>query len=70
MGTSIILLTFNKLEYTKKCIESIKKYTSGNYEIIVVDNNSTDGTKEWLIEQKNINYIFNKKMLVFLLDAI
>ena len=57
--TSIIILTFNKLEYTQKCIESIRKYTSkGSYEIIVVDNDSTDVTKEWLNEQEDIKVIF------------
>lgn len=25
--TSIIILTYNQLEYTKTCLESIKKYT-------------------------------------------
>ena len=64
--TSIIILTFNKLEYTQKCIESIRKYTSkGSYEIIVVDNNSTDGTKEWLNEQEDIKVIFNSDNLGF-----
>ena len=44
--TSIILITYNKPAYTKLCIESIKKFTpKDSYEIIVVDNNSTDGTK-------------------------
>ena len=58
--TSIIILTFNKLEYTKKCIESIRKYTDkGSYEIIVVDNASTDGTIEWLKGQGDIIKIFN-----------
>ncbi|WP_278279564.1 glycosyltransferase [Clostridium sp. DMHC 10] len=45
MKTSIIILTYNGLKYSKNCIESIRKYTEKDYEIIVVDNNSTDGTK-------------------------
>lgn len=58
--TSIILLTYNKLDYTKLCIESIRKFTpKGQYEIIVVDNNSTDGTVEYLKEQSDIRAIFN-----------
>ena len=57
---SIILLTYNKLEYTKVCIDSIRKY-NGNEgcEIIVVDNNSTDGTVEYLKQQSDIKYILN-----------
>ena len=36
MGTSIIILTYNHLEKTKLCLESIRKYTKNEvYEIIV-----------------------------------
>ena len=46
---SIILVTYNNLTYTKKCINSILRNTAyPNYEIVIVDNNSTDGTKEYL----------------------
>lgn len=46
MKTSIIIVTYNNLNYTKDCIESILKYTDHNsYEIIVIDNNSSDDTK-------------------------
>ena len=61
MGTSIVILTFNKIEYTKKCLESIKKYTKNEeIEIIMVDNGSTDDTRLWLKEQKDIKCIFIK----------
>ncbi|MBU3143979.1 glycosyltransferase [Clostridium sp. CF012] len=66
MITSIVILTHNKLKYTKLCIESIRKYTDkNNYEIIVVDNNSTDGTVDWLNNQLEIKKIFNKEGLGF-----
>lgn len=64
--TSIIILTYNNLDYTKSCIESIRKYTEKNsYEIIVVDNNSTDDTKEWLLKQEYIKTILNDENLGF-----
>lgn len=60
--TSIILLTYNQLNYTKLCIESIKKFTPKNsYEIIVVDNNSIDGTVDWLKNQTDLNIIYNNE---------
>lgn len=66
MKTSIVILTHNKLVYTQKCIESIRKYTqSGTYEIIIVDNNSTDGTVDWLRRQKDLRTIYNKENLGF-----
>ncbi|MDU4659531.1 MAG: glycosyltransferase, partial [Clostridium butyricum] len=59
---SIVILTYNQLEYTKVCINSIRKYNSAdNCEIIIVDNNSTDGTVEWLKDQEDIKYILNNE---------
>lgn len=64
--TSIVILTYNKLEYTKACIDSIRRYTApGTYEIIVVDNLSTDGTREWLAVQSDIKSIFNENNVGF-----
>ncbi|MGV8980208.1 glycosyltransferase [Clostridium sp.] len=58
--TSIIILTYNNLVYNQICIDSIRKYTKENtYEIIVVDNDSTDGTREWLKNQNDIVAILN-----------
>ncbi len=62
---SIIVLTLNNLDYTKLCIESIINNTHGQYELIIVDNGSTDGTKEYFegIQQDypNLRLIFNDK---------
>ena len=64
--TSIIILTYNKLEYTKMCIQSIRDFTNkDDYEIIVVDNNSQDNTVEWLKEQSDLKVIFNNENLGF-----
>lgn len=57
---SIVLLTYNNLDYTKICVKSIKQYSNNNnYEIIIIDNNSTDDTGEWIKEQNGIKYILN-----------
>jgi len=59
--TSIVILVKNQLEYTKQCIESIRRYTRpGTYEIIVVDNGSDDGTPAWLAEQPDLIVIRNE----------
>ena len=64
--TSIIILTYNNIMYNHICIDSIRKYTKQNtYEIVVVDNNSTDGTREWLKEQKDIVVILNEENVGF-----
>ncbi|MCF2940392.1 glycosyltransferase [Paenibacillus alkaliterrae] len=59
--TSIILVAFNKLAFTQECIESIRAYTEpGSYEIIVVDNASTDETADWLQQQHDLTVILNE----------
>lgn len=60
--TSIVILTYNLKEITVQCIESIRQNNlPSSYEIIVVDNNSTDGIREWLQEQKDIKLICNSE---------
>ncbi len=67
--TSIVILTFNQINITKKCLNSILEYTNIPYELILVDNGSTDGTKDYLREfarvHKNVELISNKKNLGF-----
>ncbi len=63
MKTSIIIPVLNQLEFTKLCLESIAKNTArGEYEIIVVDNGSTDATAGYLKKMK-VRVIRNKKNL-------
>jgi glycosyltransferase involved in cell wall biosynthesis len=45
---SLILVCSNQLEFTRQCVESILRNTRSPYELIVVDNGSTDGTPEVL----------------------
>lgn len=47
---AIGITTWNQLEHTKACIESLKNVTIP-YQLIVWDNGSTDGTKEYLQTQ-------------------
>ena len=47
---SILIVTHNQLEFTRLCIDSIREHTSEPYELIAVDNGSSDGTCEYLQE--------------------
>lgn len=63
---AIVIVSYENLEYTKICVNSIRAYNlKASYEIIVIDNNSTDGTKEWLMEQQDIKTIINNENLGF-----
>lgn len=56
---TILVQAYNRLDKTKRCVESILRNTKGiNYELLLVDNGSTDGTLEYFrqvpYEQKKI----------------
>lgn len=53
---SIIMLNWNGLADTIECLESLKKLTYPNYEVIVVDNGST-GNDAQVLEEKFGDYI-------------
>ena len=67
--TSIIILTFNQYAETRQCVESLRKRTQGNYELIFVDNGSLDDTQRYLAQLKqedpSIQVIANAKNLGF-----
>jgi len=62
---SIIMLTLNALDFTQKAIGTILKYTDQPYEIMIVDNGSTDGTVDYLKtlagKHSHIRPVFNKE---------
>jgi len=45
---SIVVTTYLSRDYAKLCVDAIVKNTPGPYELIFVDNNSDDGTLEYL----------------------
>jgi GT2 family glycosyltransferase len=47
----VLILTHNCLALTKKCVESIRTQDIDTT-LLVIDNGSTDGTEEWLTEQR------------------
>lgn len=56
---SIIVLTYNNLEFTYQCVANILKHTDLPYELIIVDNNSQDGTREFLRRLHNVTMVYN-----------
>ncbi|HKK25802.1 MAG TPA: glycosyltransferase, partial [Gracilimonas sp.] len=47
-GFSIIIVTWNALEHLKKYLPSVAETDYPNFEIIIADNASDDGSKEWI----------------------
>lgn len=56
---SVIIPTYNTAQYITEAIDSVLNQTYEHYEIIVIDDGSTDNTKEALKDYKNkIKYIY------------
>ena len=55
---SIIIPTFNNLEYLKLCLKSIEKNSKFKHEVIVYINEGKDGTRDYL-SKKNYKTIFS-----------
>ncbi len=58
--TSIVIVTHNEISYTRQCLDSIRLLTDEPYELIVVDNGSTDGTVEYLRAMADVRLIENE----------
>lgn len=62
---TIYMPTFNRLSLLQRAVESLQKQTYKNIEIIIVDDCSTDGTKEYLqqLSQQDdrVHYVLKEK---------
>ncbi|MBN8558974.1 MAG: glycosyltransferase [Leptolyngbya sp. UWPOB_LEPTO1] len=48
MFLSVVIPTYNRKPILEKCLRAMERQTFADYEIVVVDDGSTDGTVEWL----------------------
>lgn len=62
---TVYIPTYNRLELLKRAIKSVQNQTYNNFEIIIVDDNSTDGTQDFLVElgktDTRIRYFLKEK---------
>jgi glycosyltransferase involved in cell wall biosynthesis len=52
MKISVVIPTYNRLGYLKQALESLEQQDYPVWEIIVVDDGSIDGTKEYILANK------------------
>jgi GT2 family glycosyltransferase len=64
-AVSIVIPVFNQLEYTRQCLHSLGQCTVRDIEVIVFDNGSTDGTREFLQTQPYVRTITSSTNLGF-----
>jgi glycosyltransferase involved in cell wall biosynthesis/SAM-dependent methyltransferase len=60
---NICMVTFNRLEFTRQAIDALVEYTDYPYVLTVVDNNSQDGSKNYLHRLKDRGVIKNLVLL-------
>ena len=66
MDVSIIIVNYNTKSLTSNCIDSIFEQTKDiQFEIILVDNGSSDGSRELFSKDERIIYIFSEDNLGF-----
>ena len=58
---SILIPTWNNLEYHKLCVSSIRKNSFYPHEIIIHVNEGSDGTIAWLNGQEDLSYTFTSQ---------
>ncbi len=56
---SIIVPTFNNLDYLKLCLESIKRNSKYNHEILIFINEGKDNTQEF-VKKNNYKFIYSE----------
>ncbi|MBS5800273.1 MAG: glycosyltransferase family 2 protein [Clostridiales bacterium] len=54
---TVVIPNYNGKGYLRECIDSVRQQTTVKYELIIVDNASTDGDYEWEKDQKDIIWI-------------
>jgi len=55
---SVIIPTYNRVNFLARAIESVLNQTFKNFELIVVDDGSTDSTRELIKKYKEVLYIY------------
>jgi len=59
MKYSLLVPSWNNLDYLKLCIGSIRKNSYFNHQIIVIINEGADGTESWVKLQPDLDYVFS-----------
>lgn len=66
MKVSVIIVTYNTRQMTSECIDSVFEKTQDvDFEVVLVDNASADGSRDFFAKDSRIKYIYSEKNLGF-----
>ncbi len=71
------IVTYNRLSYLQRAVEGVRAHTTSEYELVVADDGSTDGTVQWcqdnairVVTGNNGGVCWNKNRALFALQEI
>lgn len=66
MEVSIVIVNYNTMQMTSECVDSIYETSKDvSFEVILVDNASTDGSKELFENDKRVRYVYSYENMGF-----
>lgn len=60
---TVLLTCYNHIAFLPAALEGVRRQTYRDFEIVAIDDGSTDGTREWLQQQPDVRCIFNERNL-------
>ncbi|MDX1983051.1 MAG: glycosyltransferase family 2 protein [Bryobacteraceae bacterium] len=63
----VSIVTFNSRRYMDRCLEAVLAQTGVDFEVVIVDNASTDGTRQWLkgVRDRRVRVVYNERNVGF-----
>jgi GT2 family glycosyltransferase/tetratricopeptide (TPR) repeat protein len=61
---SLVMFTYNRIEYTREALMTLMHNTRYPFDLVIIDNFSTDGTREWLEEVRR-RYAHRIKNIIY-----
>ncbi len=58
---TLLIPTWNNLDFLKLCVNSIRKNSFYEVQIIVIVNEGTDSTLQWVAEQNELDYVYSEE---------
>jgi glycosyltransferase involved in cell wall biosynthesis len=60
---SVLLTCYNHIRYLPQALQGVRDQTFRDLEVIAIDDGSSDGTREWLADQPDVQCVFNERNL-------